>query len=105
MSMEADGPVPTIDRRQVRDPVALEERQEDLGPVVADARQQPERMPEPAPVPGHVEDAATGQDDVALDVDVEAEDAEQERLAARPPSQRSGERGRPVRRRASRNRS
>ena len=61
-----------------RDAVAVEEGAEHLRPVVADSRQQPERDPGPPPSPGHVEHAAARQDEVAAEVDVEADGAEED---------------------------
>ena len=99
----------THDRtRRVRDPVAGQEVQEDLGPVVADARQEVPRIRLVAEVPGHVEDAAAGQHEVPSEVDVEARGAQEQgrrgrcrtaghagRLTARPgdPASRRRARG------------
>ncbi len=76
MSIDADAPGATSDG-SAGIPWRDEERAEHLGPVVADSRQEPERHPGTLPLPGHVEHAAAGQHEVAADVDVEAQRAEQ----------------------------
>ena len=77
MSIDADRPGATSPG-PAADAVAIEERPEHLGPVVADPRQQAERHAAPAPLPGHVEHPATRQHEVPAEVDVEAQRAEQQ---------------------------
>ena len=93
MSIDAERPGATS-AGLGRDGVAVQERPEHLRPVVADARQQPERHAGSSPLPGHVERAAARQHEVPPDVDVEAQRAEQRAAAAPRVRSQPGERAR-----------
>ena len=98
MSIVAERPGATSSRMTRDRRGTLEEALDRRAILGADPRQQPERPAEPPPMPGHVEDAAAGQDVAARDVVIEADRAHEQcpggplrgRRLVTPPVQRIG---------------